>query len=365
MKVQAAVLREADKPFLVEQLDLEDPRDDEVLVRIVAAGLCHTDLLSREAPDMFFQGPFVAGHEGAGVVEAVGAGVNDLAPGDHVVLSFASCGECVPCKDDHPAYCLMFAEHNFAKLRLADGSTALRDAEDMPVGSHFFGQSSFASHAVVGKRSIVKVDKSYDLITAGPLGCGIQTGAGAVLNSFDLQDGETIVIAGAGSVGLAAVMAAKYAGASEIIVVDLHQTRLDLATKYGATTTVKGDPSGLSSAVREVAPTGVDYALDTTGNAGIVRGLHDSLGPFGILGICGVGFGDVALDMTALLSGRKIIGIIEGDAVPQSFIPRLLKLNSDGLFPFDELVTPFPISDINTAEAMTRSGETVKPVLTF
>lgn len=365
MKVQAAVLREAVEPFVIEQLDLESPREDEVLVRMVAVGLCHTDLLARDAPEVFFQGPFVAGHEGAGVVEVVGAKVSGLATGDHVVLSFASCGACKSCRDDHPAYCLKFAEHNFAKLRLTDGSTSLRDESDAPIGSHFFGQSSFASHAVVAARSIVKIDKTYDLAVAGPLGCGIQTGAGAVLNSFDLLRGETIVIAGAGSVGLAAVMAAKYAGASAIVVVDLHQSRLDLASKYGATHALTVDPAGLSAAVHEIAPEGVDYALDTTGNAAILRGLYDSLGPLGTLGVCGVGFGDVTFDITALLSGRRIIGIIEGDAVPQSFIPRLLTLNRDGLFPFDELVTEFPISEINRAEEMCRSGETVKPVLTF
>lgn len=361
---KAAVARTHDGPFVIEELSIEEPRADEVVVRMVATGVCHTDILSRELPPEYFAGPVVYGHEGAGVVERVGSAVTKVVPGDHVVLSFRACGECSQCASGHPAYCLHLVELNNLGTR-TDGTTAFTDADGKPVGSHYFGQSSFASRTVAAQASVVKVDPTLDLVKLGPLGCGVQTGAGAVLNVFDVQPGESIVIAGVGTLGLAAVMAATTAGARTIIAIDRHESRLELARKYGATDVLNVPAAELSAAIREVSTDGTDYALDLTGNVGVIRAIFDGLNGQGTLGLCGVGFGEVAFDMSTLLSGRTIKTVIEGDSVPDTFIPHLIELNAQGRFPYDDLIEVFPLDRINDAVAASVSGVVVKPVLLF
>lgn len=363
-KVTAAVLRTHDGPFTIEELDLGKPRDSEVVVRIVGVGMCHTDVLIRELPPEYFPGPTVFGHEGAGIVESVGADVTKVSPGDHVVLSFDRCGGCVSCVGGHPAYCLRFAELNGVGNR-ADGTTAFADADGAPVASHYFGQSSFASHVVASQESVVKVDRAYDLAKLGPLGCGIQTGAGAVLNVFDLQEGETIVIAGAGALGLSAVMAAKVRGAKTIIVIERHPNRRDLARKYGATAVLDVPTAELAAAIQDATGGGSDYALDLTGNAALIRACFEGLNWLGTLGLCGVGFGEVAFDLSTLLTGRRIRTVIEGDARPETFIPYLADLNAQGRFPFDDLIETFRLEQINEAAAASAGGAVVKPVFVF
>ena len=364
MKVSAAVLRSGHGEFTVEDLELEAPRSGEVLVRMVATGMCHTDLLSRELPPMFFAGPQVYGHEGSGVVEALGDGVDDLAVGDHVVLSFNSCGTCKACARHRLPYCFNFSLYNMSGGR-PDGSAAFTDGDGARVGSHFFGQSSFASHSVVARTSVVKVSTDHDLATLGPLGCGIQTGAGAILNTLAVEAGSTVVISGAGALGLSAVMAAKIAGADQIIAVDRHASRLELATKFGATATYNGDVAGLTARIQQLTDGGSDYAFDTTGNAAVVRATVSALNNIGTQALAGVGFGDLPLDFLSMISGRSVRGVMEGDSTPSEFIPRLAQLNADGVFPFDELVTTFPLTEINEAEKASADGSVIKPVLVF
>ncbi len=361
---QAAVLRAGTGPFTVEELSVGDPGDREVLVRIVAAGMCHTDLLARELPPEFFAGPQVYGHEGAGIIESVGAGVTDVGPGDHVVLSFTSCHHCPACDAGRRPYCFNFALHNMSGGR-PDGSSVFTDANGDRVGSHFFGQSSFAGLTVVAADSVVKVDAGLDLRRLGPLGCGVQTGAGTILNTLAVEPGASVVIAGAGALGLSAVMAAKLAGAGTIVAIDRHANRLELATRYGATATLGGSPAKLADLIREATGGGSRYAFDTTGNAAVVRSLYDGLDNIGTLAMAGVGFGDVTFDFLSMISGRRITGVMEGDAVPTEFIPHLAALNAAGEFPFHELITEFPIAEINDAEAASASGAVIKPVLTF
>ena len=363
MKVTAAVLRGARSPFSIEELELDAPRADEVLVRMVASGMCHTDLLAREA-EVFFSGPQVYGHEGSGVVEAVGSAVGDVAVGDPVVLSFNSCGSCPACSKNRRPYCFNFGALNMSGGR-SDGTSSLRDARGERVGSHYFGQSSFASHSVVARDSVVKVDRSYDLKRLGPLGCGVQTGAGTVLNTLRVERGASIVVAGAGALGLSAVMAAKVAGAGEVVAIDRHANRLELASRYGATRTLRVEPSKLAAAIQEVVPGGADYAFDTTGNAAVVRALYEGLNNLGTLALAGVGFGDVTFPFLAMISGRTIKGVMEGDSVPRTFIPELARLNAEGRFPFHELITEFPLKEINAAEAASASGVAIKPLLVF
>jgi aryl-alcohol dehydrogenase len=246
-----------------------------------------------------------------------------------------------------------------------DGSKAFTDASGEAIGSHFFGQSSFASHSVVARTSVVKVDPSYDLTLLGPLGCGIQTGAGAILNTLDVQPGSSVVVTGAGALGLSAVMACKIAGAEQIIAIDRHANRLELAERYGATTTLSAEPAELTAGIHAATGGGADYAFDTTGNAAVVRASFEGLNNLGTIGLAGVGFGDVTLDFLSLIGGRTITGVMEGDSTPVDFIPRLAQLNADGEFPYDELVTTFSIDQINEAEAASADGSVIKPVLLF
>jgi aryl-alcohol dehydrogenase len=364
MQVTAAVLRTGNGPFTVETLEVAEPRANEVLVRMVAAGMCHTDLLSRELPPEFFAGPQVYGHEGAGIVEAVGADVTSVVPGDHVVLSFNSCGACPACAKGRLPYCFNFSLHNMSGGR-PDGTSAFVDAAGNRVGSHYFGQSSFASHTVVAQQSVVKVDPSYDLASLGPLGCGIQTGAGAVMNTLAVEAGASLVVTGAGALGLSAVMAAQVVGAGTIIAVDRHANRLELARRFGATHAISGSPAEITAQIYAITGGGTDYAFDTTGNAAIVRASHDALNTIGTLALAGVGFGELSLNFISMISGRTITGVMEGDSTPSEFIPLLARLNADGKFPFHELITRFPIDQINEAEAASASGAVIKPVLTF
>ncbi|MEY2425614.1 MAG: aryl-alcohol dehydrogenase [Actinomycetota bacterium] len=361
---RAAVLRSGHGPFTVEELTVGEPNEHEVLVRVVAAGMCHTDLLMRELPPEFFAGPQVYGHEGAGVVEEVGSAVTSVQSGDHVVLSFTSCHHCPACALNRRAYCFNFQLHNMSGGRV-DGTSVFTDANGERVGSHFFGQSSFSELTVVAEDSVVKVDPSLDLAKVGPLGCGIQTGAGTILNTLRVEPGATVVIAGAGALGLSAVMAAQVAEAGAVIAIDRYANRLDLAKRFGATEVISAAPSELALAIREASGGGARYAFDTTGNAEVVRGLYEGLDNIGTLAMAGVGFGDVTFDFLSMIGGRRIVGVMEGDSVPSEFIPRLAALNAEGRFPFDELITTFPIEQVNEAEAASADGSVIKPVLIF
>src|SRR5690606_15975616 len=239
MQVTAAVSRGTGEAPALELLELEEPRADEMRIRLVATGICHTDL--HEHPGRHAPQPIVLGHEGAGVVEAVGAGVRGFTAGDHVILSGNSCGRCPSCLAGRPTYCDLAMPLCFGGRRL-DGSTAL---EHGAVHSHFFGQSSFASHAVVPERTAVKMARDLPLEKLGPLGCGVITGAGAVIEAFKLGFGDSLAVFGAGGVGLSAVMAARLVGASRIVAVDLVPERLELAREFGATDCFLGTEEGL------------------------------------------------------------------------------------------------------------------------
>jgi len=364
MKARAAVLRGGHDPFSIEELTVDEPQAGEVAIRMVATGMCHTDVLARELPAEYFRGPLVHGHEGAGVVEAVGDGVTHVEPGDHVVLSFNHCGSCRACDQDRVAYCFDFRRVNTSGGR-SDGSRAFTTESGEAVGSHFFGQSSFSSHTIASANSVVKVDKSYDLARLGPLGCGIQTGAGAVLNTLGVEEGSSLVVAGAGALGLSAVMAAKVAGAGVIVAIDRHQGRLELATSYGATHTIGPDVESMTKAILEATNGGADYALDCTGAAPVIRALVNGLHNIGTCALAGVGLGELIIDQPSMVSGRRIVGVIEGDSTPAEFIPHLAQLNADGVFPFHELIVEFPLEQINDAEAASADGSVVKPVIRF
>ncbi|MGE0487089.1 MAG: NAD(P)-dependent alcohol dehydrogenase [Gammaproteobacteria bacterium] len=366
MQTIAAVARAAGAPFTIETLELEAPRADEVLVRIVSAGLCHTDLAARDQM-IPVPLPIVLGHEGAGVVEAVGAGVTDLAVGDHVALSFAACGSCGNCTGGVPGYCHSFMPLNFGGAR-ADGSHALTNGDEA-VASHFFGQSSFATRAVVNRRNAVKVRSDAPLELLGPLGCGVQTGAGSIMCALGCEAGSSLLVLGGGSVGLSAVLGAVVQGCSTIVVVEPQAARRALALELGATHAF--DPAaggGFAAAVRAVAPGGVDYVLDTSGRNAVIAAAVGTLAHRATMGILAVpaSADDAVLgvDVISLLGlGYRIKGITEGDVDPQAFIPRMVDLHLAGRFPFDRLVTTYPLADINRAVDDQHAGRCIKPVL--
>ncbi len=362
MKVQAAVIREFGAPFEVTTLDMAEPADDEVLVKLTAVGICHSDIATRNGafgPPL----PVVLGHEGSGVVERVGAKVTGLAPGDHVVLSYASCGACPACSEHAPQYCREFALRNFKGWR-SNGEPTFRE-EAGPVYGGYFAQSSFATWAIATQRNTVKVDKALPLELLGPLGCGLQTGSGTVINTLKPKPGESIVVFGVGTVGMAALMAAKAVGCGTIIAVDVHDGRLELAKELGATATARGDDTELAKTLRGLLPPGgANYTIDTSGRPEIIRIATEALAVRGTCVVLAVIPGkEATIAPGFLLSGRKLMGATEGDADPQDYIPEMLKLHAAGKFPFEKLVRFYTLDQINEAVADMHSGVTIKPIL--
>jgi aryl-alcohol dehydrogenase len=363
VQILAAVTRAPRAPQSLEILELAEPRDNEILVRVIATGVCHTDIAMRDQAFPVPQ-PIVLGHEGAGVVEKVGCGVAKVRVGDHVVMTYNSCGLCESCYEREPTYCHDFFGRNFAGGR-ADGTSPLSRGKES-IHGNFFGQSSFANYALCNERNVVKVPKDVPLERLGPLACGIQTGAGAVINSLRVGVGKSIAVFGTGSVGLAAVMAARVVGATTIIGVDLNAKRLEFASELGATHTVNGAQEDAVSSIMRITGNGVHYALDTTANNKVIRQAVDSLtlrGQCGLVGASNVGT-EITLDVLHLMTaGRKVRGIVEGDSAPDIFIPQLIELQQQGRFPYDRMLKFYDMQDINQAIADSESGAAVKPVV--
>ncbi|MFC9057180.1 NAD(P)-dependent alcohol dehydrogenase [Streptomyces sp. NPDC057074] len=361
MKTIAALSTGPDEPFTLAELDIDEPRPDELLVRIEAVGLCHTDLATKA---MFPDGvAVVLGHEGAGIVERVGADVTDVHPGDKVVISYASCGTCERCGSGNPAYCRNFAQLNTSGAR-PDGSPTLTGPDGPVVGS-FFGQSSFARYALTARRNAVVVPAEADLALAASFGCGVQTGAGAVVHVLKPGPDSRLVVFGLGGVGMAAVMAAANLGVRQIVGVDLSDTRRQTALKVGATDVLDGSAPELLTTLRQLTGGGATHAFDTTAVPGVIRTAAQGLASLGTLVLVGIG-PDATLDLADLMGGGKTVrGSIEGDSDPQRFIPQLVEWQLDNAFPMQEIVRVFPFSQINEAVARSHDGSAIKPVLVF
>lgn len=364
MKIKAAVTTKKDAPFEIREVELAEPKDHEILVKITACGVCHTDDAAR-VQMIPVPLPAVLGHEGCGVVEEVGPGVTDFKPGDKVGLSFGSCGHCRNCRNAKPYHCENFNAINFGGVQ-ADGTTRLSTLDGKPLAT-FFGQSSFATHAVVNESSVVKVDyDDIDLALVGPMGCGIQTGAGAVLNHLRPPFGSTIAVFGCGTVGMSAIMAAKIANCDKIIAVGGNPDSLKLAMELGATHTInRKEVTDIVGKIRnEITDGGVDYAIDTSGVEDFVKKMLASVN-FGGTGVVLGATGDVTLNIQEELMGdaKSLVGIVEGDSVPKEFIPKLLNYHQKGLFPFEKLVKFYPFEKINEAFAESGSGKCIKAVL--
>ncbi|KAK3392725.1 chaperonin 10-like protein [Podospora didyma] len=374
----ALVVPELNGKFEMGEVYLSEMQPDEVLVEIHATGFCHTDLscaqgLLPSAPGC------VLGHEGAGVVLEAGSEVTNVAVGDKVLMSFSHCETCHSCTTGHPSYCYAFNERNFGGARAAashsPSSASMLSAngpDGKPLFSSFFGQSSFARHTLVHRSSVVKVGPDTDLALYAPLGCGMQTGAGAVLNSLRVREGSSVAVFGVGSVGMAAVMAAAKISRAEIIIaVDLQQSRLDLAKELGATHRVIGSDKDVVEQIRKISGVnggigGVDYAVDCTGVQAVIRTMIDSLGTRGRASTVGApGFGkEVSIDvMNHLTYGKEYVGCTEGDSNPAEFIPYLMEMQAKGLFPMDRFISYYDMKDYATAIEDTKTGKAIKAVL--
>ncbi|KPU43164.1 aryl-alcohol dehydrogenase [Oxobacter pfennigii] len=358
MEIQAAVLHNHGEKFNIETVTLDEPKADEVLVKIIASGICLTDIHIQHQ-EYYFPLPAVLGHEGAGIVEKVGEGVSGVKPGDHVVLGYAYCGECQPCLNNTPYKCDIYDELNFGG-RMIDGTTRLHHHNDDL--SVLFGQSSFAAYAVVNINNIVKVDDDLDLKYLGPLGCGIQTGSGTIFNYFKAQAGSSIAVFGAGAVGLSAVMAAKAANCGIIIAVDIHDNRLELARELGATHVLNSRKVDVEAEIKRITNGGVDYALEASGHGAVGRQAVNSLKYGGSLAYVSSPPSTYGLDPSHVRS-LSIRGIVEGDSVQQVLIPQLIKLYKEGKFPFHKLIRFYQLHEINQAIADSQEGTVIKSVI--
>jgi aryl-alcohol dehydrogenase len=364
MQITAAVVPERSAPFVIDKLELCDPRPDEVLVRIVACGMCHTDMHGRDGYFPTMRYPAVFGHEGAGVVAAVGSAVIDLAPGDHVIISFPWCGNCPNCLRQMPSHCLQSSRLKMSGTR-ADGST-LMTKDGAPVYSAFFQQSSFATHAITSERFVVKIRRDAPLDRVGPLACSIQTGAGAVLNAMQPRAGDSFVVFGVGGVGLSGLMAARLSGCDPIIAVDIHEHRLALARELGATHTINHALcADVVGEVRTITKDGARFSLETSALPAVLQEAVEVLIPLGTCVLLGSARAGVhaSFAMPFLQNGRTVRGVIQGWSQPKTFLPRLVDLMMEGKLPAERMMTFYDLTEINRAAADAVSGRTIKPVL--
>lgn len=361
---RAAVVVAGQPDYTIVDVALEAPGAHEVLVRVVAVGMCHTDETVRSGWPAERQ-PMVFGHEGAGVVEQVGSAVTHVARGDHVVMSFSSCGSCDSCSDGLVGYCQEFVARNASGVR-PSGTSGITAADGSAVFGAFFGQSSFASHCLVPARNVVGVPDDIDLAELAPFGCSVMTGVGVVRNVLRSRPTDSLVVFGAGAVGMCAVMAAAAAGVGVIVVVDPVGSRRDLGLELGAHHVVDPGAGDVAVALREVIPRGFSQAIDTTANAAVVNTALAVLRPTGLAVAVGVGLADLTIDCTQLVrNGRGLRGSIEGDADPHEFIPELIDMYRRGELPMHAIVRRLDFAAINDAVAASKSGAVIKPVLVF
>lgn len=368
--IRAAVAYSSDTPLATTSLKLKAPAANEILVKIAAASVCHTDIMTKNEGLCPF--PIVLGHEGAGIVEALGEDVNGFDIGDHVILSYDYCGHCAQCENHSPSYCDEHGTLNFAGVRPnGDKTHRSPDSETADVFGSYFQQSSFATHALSHATNTIKVDKSLPLSLLAPLGCGVQTGAGTVFNTLKVKPDTSLAVFGCGCVGLSAIMAAKVAGAKNIVAVDINPSRLQTATELGASHTIAPDEfAGAEAVVKHINSIteghGCHYAIDTTGVPAVLRQAFDCCGPLGVTAMIapGVPGTEVSIETLGLLPGKSLRGVVQGDSESKIFIPKLINLWQKGEFPFDKLITKYDsIDNVQTAVTAMSNGEVIKPVV--
>ena len=364
MQASAAVMPERHGRWSLETIDVAEPGPHEVLVRVVASGICQTDVHAR---DGFFPipCPAVFGHEGAGVIERVGSAVTSLAPGDHVIMANPSCGQCEDCRAGYETYCSNAPQLKQSGYR-ADGKSLSFSRGSEPIYGSFFQQSSFSSLTLATERNTIRVPKDAPLDVLAAFPCGVNTGAGAVLNVLRPEPGDSYVAFGTGTVGFAGMLAAKLRGCDPIIAVDLFEERLALARALGATHTVNAKHPDLVAEVKRLAGgRGARFCLEAAGFPEALRPAVDVLAPRGTA--CLVGSArpgvEVSLEMKTIQQGRIVRGCVQGESDVKSFLPQLIELFLAGKLPIDRLVQHYPHAAINEAVADMLSGRTIKAVL--
>jgi alcohol dehydrogenase len=374
MRIQAAVLRQSglpapyaqSRPLEIADLDLSPPGRGEVMVRIAAAGLCHSDLSvidgSRPRPT-----PMALGHEAAAIVEETGEGVSDLKAGDHVVLVFVpSCGRCGPCAAGRPALCEPGARANAAGTLLSGERRLAFWGE--PV-NHLLGVSAFATHAVVARESCVKIDPDLPLELAALFGCAVLTGVGAVVNTARVEPGQSVAVVGLGGVGLSVVLGARLAGARQIVAVDLSDDRLAFATKLGATQTVNAGSADAASEIKRISGGGVDVAFEMAGSVPALELAYAATARGGMTVSAGLPHPDKRMSLAPLAlvaEERTLKGSYVGSSAPQRDVPRMIALFRAGRLPVDQLLTHrLNLSEINEGFDRLREGVGVRQVVVF
>ena len=363
MKIKAAVVNSLKEDYQIENLLLAEPQDDELLIRVVASGICKSDETIRMYPTPV-KPPVVLGHEGSGIVEKVGPAVKGFEVGDHVVISYAYCGQCPSCLIGKPASCTTWQQLNFFGTR-DDGSYTFHKEDGTPV-SNFYGSSTFATYTLVHRSNLTKVPKDIDLRMVGPLGCGFLTGAGTVINGLKPTLGSSIAIFGTGAVGTAAMMAAKLEGCSTIIAVDIHDHRLEIAKSCGATHTINSKKENVLKRIKEISEgEGVNYCVDTSGIPTVIKTAIASLAIRGVIAPIAVSHQNIEINISGelMVSNKQLIGVLMGDAVPQLTIPQLVKFQKAGQFPIDQLIKFYQFEEINEATQASNTGEVIKPIL--
>jgi S-(hydroxymethyl)glutathione dehydrogenase/alcohol dehydrogenase len=367
MKIRAAILEEFGRPLAVEEVELAEPRAGEALVRLVACGVCHTDLYTASGADPSGYVPTVLGHEGAGVVEAVGPGVESLVPGDHVVTLFSpQCRECVHCLDPRTNLCLAIREQQ-NKGFLPDGTTRLhRDGE--PV-RHFMGTSTFAEYTVMPEIALAKVSKEAPPEHACLFACGLSTGLGAAMNTAKVEPGSTCVVFGAGMVGLGAVAGCRLQGAGRIVCVDLSPERLELARGQGATETLTGGPDAVDQILELTAGFGADYTFEATGNVAVMRQAVESarMG-WGLCTVAGVAGKGQTLDIVPryLITGRRVCGSSFGGVKGRDHVPQLVDRYLAGEIDVEPFVSHrLTLDEVNRGFELMAAQDGIRSVIAF
>lgn len=355
-KTYAYIIKGKNERFVREAVELAEPLDQEIMVEITSVGICHTDESARNGM-IPVKMPIILGHEGAGIVTKVGSTVTEFKEGDHVALSFGFCGKCKPCTAGRPYACEQMGAVNFAGVHW-NGQP--RFYQNGSIIHSFFSQSSFADYAIVNQNSAVKIDKDFDLRMAGPLGCGIMTGAGTVLNCFHPKAGSSIVIFGCGAVGMSALMAARIAGCINIIAVGGNEESLKLALELGATHAInRKSCEDISGRIREITGDGADYAVETSG---VLSMLHTALDSLNYLGKLAPAGGTLGLK-DFMLGGKSLVGVSMGYSNPKLFIPILVDYQRQGRFPVEKIMKFYDYSQINEAFEDSISGKAIKAVL--
>jgi S-(hydroxymethyl)glutathione dehydrogenase/alcohol dehydrogenase len=367
VKIRAAVLEEFGRPLEVQEIDLAEPKPGEVLVRLVACGVCHTDLYTASGADPSGYSPTVLGHEGAGVVERVGDGVQSVAPGDHVVTLFSpQCRECEHCRDPRTNLCLAIREQQNQGY-LPDGTTRLsRDGDPI---RHFMGTSTFAEYTVMPEIALAKITPDAPLDRACLFACGLSTGLGAAMNTAKVEPGSTCAVFGAGMVGLGAVAGCRLQGAERIICVDLADERLELARGQGATDTLTGGPDAVQQILDATGGFGADYTFEATGNVDVMRQAVESarMG-WGLATVCGVAGKGETLDVIPrfLITGRRVAGSSFGGVKGRDQVPQLVERYLAGDIDVDAFVShKLTLDDVNHGFELMEAQDGIRSVIDF